>query len=67
MIADRDIDEAWVWRTIDDPQKKSLKTDVNTHYIQSINEHGGRILRVIINENDEPHLIVTVFFDRRLR
>jgi hypothetical protein len=67
MIAERGIDEAWIGRTIDDPQKKSLEADGNVHYIKSIEEHSGRILRVIINEAVEPNRIVTVFFDRRLR
>lgn len=67
MIAERGIDEAWVWRTVDDPQKKTLEADGNTHYVKRIEEHGGRTLRVIINESVEPNRIVTVFFDRRLR
>jgi len=67
MIAERGIDEAWVWRAIDDPQRRSLEDDGNVHYIKSIEKHGGRTLRVIINETVEPNRIVTVFFDRRLR
>ena len=67
MIAERGIDEAWVWRTVDDPQGKTLEADGNIHYVKSIEEHGGRTLRVIINEAVEPNRIVTVFFDRRLR
>ncbi len=67
MIAERGIDEAWVWRTVDDPQKKTLEADGNFHYIKSMDENGGRTLRVIINEAIEPNRIVTVFFDRRLR
>lgn len=67
MIAERGIDEAWVWRTIDKPQRKSLEADGNVHYIRYIEEHGGRGLRVIINETIQPNRIVTIFFDRRLR
>ncbi len=67
MIDERGIDEAWVWRVVDDPQKSSLENDGNIHYVGSIEEHGGRQLRVIINETVEPNRIVTVFFDRRLR
>ena len=67
MIAERGIDEAWVWRTVNDPQKKTLEVNGNTHFVKSIEEHGGRRLRVIINEAVEPNRIVTAFFDRRLR
>lgn len=67
MITERGIDEAWVWRAINEPQRKLLEADGNIHYIKSIEEHGGRVLRVIINEAVEPKRIVTAFFDRRLR
>ena len=67
MIVERSIDEAWVWRTIDEPDEKTDGTDGNTHYVRSIAERGGRVLRVVINERVEPNRIVTVFFDRRLR
>lgn len=67
MMAERGIDEAWVWRAVHEPQKKTFESDYNTHYVRSIEEHGGRALRVIINEAVEPNRIVTVFFDRRLR
>ena len=67
MIAERGIDEAWIWRAIDGPQKKTLEADGNIHYVKPIEEHGGRALRVIINEAVEPNRVVTVFFDRRLR
>lgn len=67
MIAERDIDEAWVWQAIDEPQKRTPEVDGNIHYIKSIRERGGRVLRVILNETVEPNRIVTVFFDRRLR
>lgn len=67
MIAERGIDEARVWRVIDGPENKSLQADGNVHYFKKIEEQGGRVLRVIINETVEPHRIVTAVFDRRLR
>ncbi len=67
MITERGIDEAWVWRAINEPQRRLLEADGNIHYVKTIRQRGGRILRVIINETVDPNRIVTVFFDRRLR
>ena len=67
MLEERNIDEAWLWRTIEMPDEKFLGTDGNTHFIKAIDEFDRRILRVIVNTNVTPARIVTVFFDRRLR
>lgn len=57
----------WIWRTVDSPDLVESGDDDNMHYMKVIPEKGGRVLRVIINENTEPNRIVTVFFDSRLR
>lgn len=67
MLSERNIAEEWVWRTIKTPSSKKLGEDGNMHYIKSILERDGRFLRVVINPNVDPQLIVTLFFDRRLR
>ena len=67
MLIERNIREEWVWRTIDDFDNKETGTDNNIHYLKVIDENEGRILRVVVNSNVEPHRIVTVFFDRRLQ
>ena len=67
MLTERNIPEEWVWRTINSPDSKETGTDKNTHYTKAIEENESRVLHVVVNENAEPHRIVTVFFDRRLR
>ena len=52
MVAERDLLEEWVWRTINAPDGEYLADDSNAHYTKAIQEREGRI--------------VTVFFDRRL-
>lgn len=67
MLVERNILEEWVWRTINSPDNQEITIDNNTHYTKAIQEHEGRILRVVVNPNVEPKRVVTVFFDRRLK
>jgi hypothetical protein len=67
MLRERNIQEAWVELALEDPEKKQPKDDGMLHYIRSIEQHGGRYLRVVVNPGARPQRIVTVFFDRRVR
>jgi hypothetical protein len=67
MLEERKILEEWVWRTISTPDSKKKYADGDTmHYMKAIQEREGRVLHVVVNQNVQPHRIVTVFFDRRL-
>ena len=46
---------------------EEFKDDKTVHYIRAIKEYGGRYLRVIMNANVNPHMVITLFFDRRIR
>lgn len=67
VLAEREISETWVWDTITQPETIWLGEDGNTHYAKRIAERNGRVLHVVINSTVDPHRIVTVFFDRRLK
>jgi len=67
MLKERNIQEAWVKLTMENPEKKELKDDGTIHYIGAIEEYGGRYLRVVVNPDVTPERIITLFFDRRLR
>jgi len=67
MLKERNIQEAWVKLTMENPEKKEPKDDGTIHYIRAIEEYGGRYLRVVVNPDATPQRIVTLFFDRRLR
>lgn len=66
VLAERNISEDWVWRTIGSPDRTEVGADGNTHYVKAIVEHGGRFLRVVMNPSVAPQRVVTIFFDRRL-
>lgn len=66
MLRERNIEEEWVWRTIETGKSKK-GDDGHLHYSKPIREKDGRILHVVINPYVNPRRIVTVFFDRRLQ
>lgn len=67
VIRERNLLAKWIEETLSSPDRVELGSDNNTHYIKSIDEHGGRMLRVVVNERVQPNRVVTLFFDRRLR
>ena len=67
MLRERNIQEAWVKLAMENPEQKELKNDGMVNYIRSIEQYGGRYLRVVVNPAVKPQRIVTVFFDRRIR
>lgn len=67
MLKERGIQESWVKRAIEQPATKETQDDGTVHYIRTIEEFGGRHLRVIVNPDIQPQKVVTQFFDRRLR
>ena len=67
MIRERNIPEEWIWRAINSPDRKEIGADDNTHYFKIVPENNSRFLRVVVNEQISPNVVVTVFFDRRIR
>ncbi len=67
VLKERNIPESWVWRTINNHDKIINDSDGTVHYLKSIKEREGRILRVVTNPLVLPIKVVTVFFDRRER
>ncbi|MDX2045026.1 MAG: DUF4258 domain-containing protein [Acidobacteriota bacterium] len=66
MLAERNILEEWVWRTVNTSTRKRMGEDGNLHFTKAIKEKDRRVLHVVVNPNSDPRRIVTVFFDRRL-
>jgi len=65
VLAERKISEEWVWKTLNEPEKKETGNDNNLHYFRKIPEYGFRILHVVVNPETLPKEIITIFFDRR--
>lgn len=66
MLLERGIEKAWAELTVAQSQDREERGDGTVHYLKAIPERGDRILRVIINPQEDPPLVVTAFFDRRL-
>ena len=67
MLNERGIPDSWVVRAVGSPLRTEDHDDGTTHYLGNVPERGGRVLRVVVNTKVSPPIVVTVFFDRRLR
>jgi hypothetical protein len=69
VIAERDIELAWVERVLASPTRiePGRFAPELTIAVGRIAERDGRVLRVVYNASVEPLRIVTVYFDRGLR
>jgi ABC-type ATPase with predicted acetyltransferase domain len=54
MMAERGIPEEWIRRCLKSPDSKEAGADGNDHYLKAIEEHGSRVLRVIVNPHRQP-------------
>ncbi|WP_434130911.1 DUF4258 domain-containing protein [Methylocaldum sp. GT1BB] len=65
----RAIHEDWVRRVAEHPRRMEpdrLDEDLE-HRLAEIPEHGGRVLRVVLNVAVLPIRVVTVYFDRNMK
>ena len=67
MLAERDLQEAWIWRVLREPDQHWSGPDGNEHFAKAIAERDNRMLHVVLNPKSQPKRVVTAFFDRRLR
>jgi hypothetical protein len=67
VIAARLLDSEWIMRTMSAPQLVEDAADGTRHFLARVPEQEGRVLRVVLNPQVDPPLVVTAFFDRRMR
>jgi len=67
MLTERGIPDEWVARAVESPLRTENHDDGTTHHLSTVPEHGSRVLRVAVNAEASPPIVVTVLFDRRLR
>jgi len=67
VAEERKIPLEWISRTVESADSVELQPDGTSHYLKSIVEHGGRVLRVVVSTGTVPPVVVTVFFDRRMK
>ena len=67
MLEKRRIPVAWMERALRMPEAMEadrMDPDLE-HRLVRVPEFGNRVLRVIVNRQKAPPVVVTVFFDRR--
>lgn len=67
VLRERGIERDWIERAIHEPESVEDRADGTRHFVRRIPEYGQRWLRVVANVETEPPLLVTAFFDRRMR
>ena len=67
VIAARRLDFEWITRTMKTPQLVEDAADGTRHFLARVPEQEGRVLRVVVNTQVDPPLVVTAFLDRRMR
>ena len=68
MLAERNIERAWVERTIRDPEE--VENDERPGAVRAyraIPERDGRVLRVVYSKSSDEIRVITAFFDRAKR
>jgi len=64
---ERRISDELIESCLEEPDCVERKCYGTIHYCKRFERLSGRWLRVVVNEYPVPPVIVTVFFDRRLR
>jgi len=69
VLAERGIAREWLETVLARPQKIEPDEDNPEleHRLGRIAEHGNRVLRVVVDGNKSPVVVVTLFFDRTMR
>jgi len=69
VTSERDIPLEFIERVIDHPEVKEADArDAELeYYLSRIEEYDNRVLRVIVNKQSNPILVITAFFDRNMR
>ncbi|MCK5132428.1 MAG: DUF4258 domain-containing protein [Candidatus Sabulitectum sp.] len=67
MLIERGIKKEWAELALNSPDRIEEKGDGTRHLIKCIPEFGNRWLRVIVNTTTAPEILITAFFDRRVR
>ena len=69
VIYERKIKLEWIENTFKNPDKVEvdLKNLEIEHKLKIIKENDSKVLRVIYNKSVNPIIIVTSFFDRRMK
>ena len=68
VLKEREIDIAWCEQVLNFPEQVEPDPDQAEleHRLGRISQHGGRVLRIVVNKTVRPIRIVTLYFDRTM-
>jgi hypothetical protein len=69
VMAERNIPVEWMERALMRPvltEPSATDPTLESRFVR-IPEHGGRVLRVVVNKQDVPERVVSVYFDRMMK
>lgn len=68
-VAERQIPIEWIERVLSSPARRmpDRRDAALEHRLGVIEEHEGRVLRVVVNPTAVPIRVVTVYFDRTMK
>jgi hypothetical protein len=61
MLKERSIQQEWVYRAINEPEKTEDQEDGTRHLMRRMEEHGNRWLRVVITIQVQPNRADSIF------
>ena len=67
VFLERGITKEWIKRIVEKPMKIERETRVILHCLGRIPEHGNRWLRVVTRKEAGVIVVITAFFDRRVK
>ncbi len=65
MMVSRSILKNWIKATVEEPSVIIYIDECEAHYFRTIKENQNRCLKIVVNPTKS--LIVTAFFDRKMR
>lgn len=69
MLLEREIALEWLERVLSKPaliERSATEPELENRFVK-IAEFGDRALRVVVNTQVAPELVVSVYFDRRMK
>ncbi|MEA1999796.1 MAG: DUF4258 domain-containing protein [Euryarchaeota archaeon] len=64
MLKERKFDRAFIVGVVDNPERKERGVDDVWYAYQRV---GNKVVRVVVKGKQKPYIIITMYYDRRLR
>lgn len=64
MLKERRFDRAFIVDVVCNPERKESGAGGVWYAVRRV---GGKVVRVVVNGKEKPYIVVTMYYDRRLR